>query len=191
MKKRIFAVAVVAICLSILASTTLAYFTDIGTARNVITSGGVDITIEEWQETPDGLVEYPGQSIAVVPAETVSKIVMVRNHDAQSFVRAKLNVIIKEADGTERSVTADELENIIHLQINTLDWTEKDGWWYYTAAVDTGAATEALLTGVHFDGPNMTNEYQSNTLTIEVIAQAVQTAHNNTDALNALGWPAE
>ena len=41
MKKRIFALAVVIICLSVLTGTTLAYFTTADTARNVVTSGGV------------------------------------------------------------------------------------------------------------------------------------------------------
>ena len=70
-----------------------------------------------------------------------------------------------------------------------LTWTEKDGWWYYSGAVDTDGVTEPLMTGISFDGPNMTNEYQSCTLTVDVVAQAVQAANNNTSALEAMGWP--
>ena len=189
MKKRIFTFAVVVICISILASTTLAYFTDTDTARNVITSGGVDIAIEEWQQTDSGLVSYPkDKPIAVMPATTVSKIVTVKNHDAQSFIRVKLELTIKDSTGKEMSLSAAELEKIIHLITNTQDWTEKDGWWYYGAAVNTNEATLPLMTAVEFDGPNMTNEYQRSTLKIHVIAQAVQTANNGTTALEALGW---
>ena len=189
MKKRIFTFAVVVICISILASTTLAYFTDTDTARNVITSGGVDIAIEEWQQTDSGLVSYPkDKPIAVMPATTVSKIVTVKNHDAQSFIRVKLGLTIKDSTGKEMSLSAAELEKIIHLIMNTQDWTEKDGWWYYGAAVNTNEATLPLMTAVEFDGPNMTNEYQRSTLKIHVIAQAVQTANNGTTALEALGW---
>lgn len=190
MKKRLFALAVVMICLSILASTTLAYFTDIGTARNVITSDGVDIVIEEWQETAEGLMPYPVQPITVMPATSVSKIVTVRNRDAQSFIRAKLHMTLKDVAGGDMEISAEMMDKIIHLAMNTTDWTEKDGWWYYSGGVDTDEATMPLMTGVSFDGPNMTNEYQSCTLTIDVYAQAVQTANNGTSALEARGWPA-
>lgn len=190
MKKRTFTFAVVVICLSILASTTLAYFTDTDTARNVITSGGVDIAIEEWQQTESGLVPYPeDKPIAVMPATTVSKIVTVKNHDAQSFIRVKLELTIKDSAGVEMSLSAAEIENIIHLAMNMQDWILKDDWWYYGSTVNTGEATQPLMTAVEFDGPNMTNEYQNCTLEIHVYAQAVQTANNGTSAIDALGWP--
>lgn len=189
MKKRIFAFAVVVICLSILASTTLAYFTDTAIARNVITSGGVDIAIEEWQETPEGMIPYPDQHIRVMPATQVSKIVTVRNLDARSFIRVKLELTLLDEEEQVMDIDAEEMEKIIHLIMNTQDWTEKDGWWYYGAAVNTDEATLPLMTAVEFDGPNMTNEYQNCTVLIDVTAQAVQTANNGTSAIDVLGWP--
>lgn len=190
MKKRICAFAVVVICLSILASTTIAYFTDTATARNVITSGGVDIAIEEWQRTDGGLVPYPKDTtIHIMPSVTVSKIVTVRNYDAESFIRAKLTVTVLAADGEEMELTDAQRKAAIHLALNSEDWIEKDDWWYYKVAVDTGDVTEPLLTAVSFDGPNMTNEYQNCTIEIDVNAQAVQCANNNDYVLDALGWP--
>lgn len=189
MKKRIVTFAVVMICLSILASTTLAYFTDTGTAQNVITSDGIDIAIEEWQETPAGLIPYPSQPIMVMPGTSISKIVTVRNQDAQSFIRAKLELTLKDATGKEMDIDTETMYKIIHLAMNAQDWTKKDGWWYYGEAVETDEATQPLMTGVSFDGIHMTNEYQNCTLEIHVYAQAVQTANNGTNALEALGWP--
>lgn len=189
MKKKIFAMAVMLICISILASTTLAYFTDVETAHNVITSDGIDIAIEEWQETPAGLIPYPSQPITVMPGISVSKIVTVRNQDAQSFVRAKLVLTLKDTAGKEMEITSETMEKIIHLTMNAQGWTEKDGWWYYGAAVNTGEATKPLMTGVSFDGFNITNEYQKCTLEIHVYAQAVQAANNGESALDAAGWP--
>ena len=189
MKKRIFALAVVLICLSILASTTLAYFTDVDTARNVITSDGIDISIEEWQETPDGLIPYPSQPIMVMPGVSVSKIVTVCNQDAQSFVRAKLELSLKDSAGKEMEIASETMEKIIHLTMNAQHWMEKDGWWYYGTVVNTGEATKPLMTGVSFDGFNITNEYQNCTLEIYVYAQAVQAANNGDTVLDAAGWP--
>ena len=80
------------------------------------------------------------------------------------------------------------MKKIIHLALNEQDWTEKDGWWYYADAVNTGAATKPLMTGVSFDGVNMTNEYQKSILEIVIYAQAVQASNNGTNALDAAGW---
>lgn len=191
MKKKIFAMAVMLICISILASTTLAYFTDVETARNVITSDGIDVAIEEWQETPAGLIPYPSQPIMVMPGISVSKIVTVRNQDAQSFVRAKLVLTLKDSAGQEMEITTETMEKIIHLTMNAQDWTEKDGWWYYGAAVNTGEVTKPLMTEVSFDGFNITNKYQKCTLEIRVYAQAVQAANNGNAVMEAAGWPEE
>ena len=189
MKKRIFAFAVVVFCLSILASTTLAYFTDTAVARNVITSGGVDIAIEEWQETPEGMIPYPDQHIRVMPATQVSKIVTVRTLDAQSFIRVKLPLPLQDSNDQLMDIDAEEMEKSIHLIMNNQDWTEKDGWWYYGAAVNTNEVTLPLMTAVEFDGPNMNNEYHKTTLQIHLIAQGVQAANNVTNAIEAMGWP--
>lgn len=192
MKKKIFLIAVALICISILGYGSLAYFTTEGTARNVITTDGLDISIEEWQQTPGGLVPYPqDKPIVVMPATSVSKIVTVKNHQAQSFIRAKLDVTVKNADGQVMEISEAQMKKIITLNLNPQDWTEKDGWWYYGTAVNTGDVTQPLMTGVEFDGPNMTNEYQNCTVEITVTAQAVQTAHNGANALEAQGWPAE
>jgi hypothetical protein len=51
MKKKIFALAVIAICLSILASASMAYYVSEGTAHNVISSSGVDIVIDDFRYT--------------------------------------------------------------------------------------------------------------------------------------------
>ena len=190
MKKKILYIAAILICLSIITSGTLAYYTASDTARNVITSGGVDIAIEEWQQTDGGLVPYPKDTpIHVMPSVTVSKLVTVRNHDAESFIRAKLTVTVLDADGKVMELTDAQRNAVIHLTMNSEDWTEKDGWWYYTEAVDTGTVTEPLLTAVSFDGPNMTNEFQNCTVQIDVNAQAVQRANNSDNVLDALGWP--
>lgn len=192
MKKKIFAIAVVMICISILGYGSLAYFATEDTARNVITADGLDVSIEEWQQTEAGLVPYPKeQSIVIMPTSKVSKIVTVKNHQAQSFVRAKLDVTILDSTGEKMVVSAAEQEKIIILNMNRQNWTEKDGWWYYTGAVNAGEATQPLMTGVEFDGPNMTNAYQNCTVLIDVTVQAVQAAHNSATALEAQGWPAD
>lgn len=189
MKKRIFALAVVLICLSVLASTTIAYFTDTDIARNVITSGGIDIRIVEQQLVDGKLVDYPSEPIPVMPATTVSKIVSVQNTDEPAWIRATYTVTVYDMDGNEVDVSADELEKVIMIDPDGTNWTEKDGWWYYNTAIASGETTKPLFEEVVFSGPYMDNKYQDCTVEIIVTAQGVQQANNGSTVMEALGWP--
>ena len=198
MKKKIFAVMMVLICLAIAATGTLAYFTSEETAHNIITTGAVDIDLEEWQDLDgDGqnYTPYPpeNQPINVMPGVTVSKIATIKSLEADAYIRAKFDVVIKRADKSVMEVSPEELEKVISLTMGSENWIRKEGdntWWYYKDAISGGASTEAFFTEVVFDGPNMTNEYQNCTAEVIVIAQGVQKANNGSSVLEA-GWPEE
>ena len=194
MKKKIFLLASAVIYLAILASGTIAYFTAEDEVHNVITSDAVDIQIEEWQKAGDEFVPYPKESpIEVMPGVTVSKIVTIKNLEAESYIRAKFEVVINDSNGNVMQISPETLAGIITLTMNGEDWMRKDGddeWWYYADSVEMGASTEAFFTEVVFDGPNMTNEYQNCTVEVIVDAQAVQTSNNGESAIEAAGWPA-
>ena len=82
------------ICISILASTTIAYFTDAATARNVITSGGISIRVVEQQLVGDTLTPFPEEPIEIMPGKTVSKIVSVNNIEQAAWVRVNYTVTV-------------------------------------------------------------------------------------------------
>lgn len=189
MKKKILAMAVVMICLSVLASTTLAYFTDTGTARNVITAGGIDVEVVEQQLVDGSVQPYPEEPIAIMPGSTVSKIVSVAGNAQPAWVRVAWTVTVLDPRGEPKEIPAEELEKLVIIRPNAESWTLKDGWWYYSAAVASGEQSEPIFSQVSFSGPNMGNEYQNCTVLIAVQAQAVQQANNGATALEALGWP--
>lgn len=195
MKRRIFFFAVVAICLAILTVGTAAFFTSEDQVHNVITTNGVDIEIEEWQQTPDGLQPYPqDKPIELMPGVTVSKIATIKNLEADAWIRAKFEVVIKDENKQVMDLSPETLASIITVPMNEDEWLRKDGdseWWYYHESVKEGETTEPLFSEVIFDGPNMTNEYQNCTVELTVIAKAVQSANNGDSALEASGWSAE
>ncbi len=195
MKKRLLLLAAAVICLATVATGTLAYFTKETEVHNVITTDGVDIEIEEWQETAEGLVPYPKEEpIKVMPGVTVSKIATIKNKEAESYIRAKFEVVITGSDGEVMDLSPETLASIITITINGEEWLRKTGdgeWWYYAKSVEEGVDTEPFFTDVTFDGPNMTNEYQNCIVEINVMAQAVQAANNGDSAVEAAGWPKE
>lgn len=179
--KKLVSTAVLIIAILMLSYSTIAYFTTEDTATNVITTGNIDI---ELQETTSDGSEFT-DVVNVVPGQQISKIVKVANKGANdAYVRINLEQFIKLANGTP----VDEVGNLILLDFNTTDWTEIDGYYYYNKPLLPGQITEALFEVVTFD-TGMGNEYQGSKATIEVKAQATQVDNNGTDVFSAAGWP--
>ena len=185
-KKKVFALALIVLCLSCLAYGTAAFFTDDVRTRNVITTGDVEIDLLEWADA-DETVPFPEDGVnGVMPGTSVTKIVRVKNTGtAAAFVRIKAEKAIRLARDTVERTNPD----LVTLNIDTEHWTEQDGWYYYNEAVAPGTQTAPLFTAVSFEGA-MGNLYQNATATVEVFAQAVQSKNNGSTALTAAGWPA-
>lgn len=181
MKRKLLILSVLAICVATLAAGTLAYFTAEGKAHNVITTGGVEIAVQEWanEEKTKPFEDLTG----VMPNTTVTKIAEIKNTGAaDAWVRVKVEKNIKlQGEGTPDTA-------LVELKLNTADWTEKDGYYYYTKALKPGEVTEPIFTAVTFNA-DMGNEYQNATATVDVSAQAVQTANNGDTVMDAKGWP--
>ena len=190
MKKKILAFAVIVICLALITGTTLAYFTTEDTARNVITSGRIQVEILEQQLVDGVLKPYPSQPIPVMPGATVSKIVSARSDGQPAWIRMSYTMTVLDADGKEMNIPAEEMEKVFTIVPDSQNWTLKDGWWYCGEAVSGGNTSAPLFKEVKFSGPYMDNKYQNSTLVIDVELEAVQQAHNGTTALEAVGWSA-
>ena len=182
MKRKLLILSVLAICIATLAAGTLAYFTSEGKAHNVITTGGVEIAVQEWA---DENKQTPFEDLeGIMPGMTVTKIAEIKNTGASdAWVRVKVEKNIKlQGEGTPDT-------SLVELTLNTADWTEKDGYYYYTKVLKPGEVTAPIFTAVTFK-PDMGNEYQNATATVDVTAQAVQTANNGDTVMDAQGWPA-
>lgn len=182
MKRKLLILSVLAICIATFAAGTLAYFTAEGTAHNVITTGSVKIELQEWADKEK---KTPFEDMTgVMPGMPVTKIAEVKNTGASdAWVRVKVEKNIKLAVETD---TFDE--SLVELELNTKDWTEKDGYYYYNKVLKPGEVTVPILTAVTFQSA-MGNAYQNATVSVDVSAQAVQTAHNGETVMEAAGWP--
>lgn len=188
MRKKLIAGAVVAICLSLLAYSTSAYFTTEKTATNVITSGNIDIQLQEtaMQDGEEVLFEQSQERFKVMPSQTVSKIVRVKNNGANAaYVRISIFKSIELAKDVQDKPDVSLLE----LDFDSENWTAQGGYYYYNTPLEPGDTTEALFNSVTFS-PSMGNMYQNSTAIIEVKAQATQVKNNGASVFEAAGWPA-
>lgn len=181
MKRKLLILSVLAICIATLTTGTLAFFTSEGRAHNVITTGGVKIAVQEWADEGK---EKPFRNLeGIMPSMTVTKIAEIKNTGASAaWIRVKVDKNIQlQGDGKPNA-------DLVELDLNTDDWTVQDGYYYYNEALQPGEVTKPIFTAVTFNA-NMGNEYQNATASVDVSAQAVQTANNGDAATAAQGWP--
>ena len=182
MKRKLLILSALAICIATLAAGTVAFFTSEGKAHNVITTGGVEIAVQEWadEEKTKPFEDLTG----VMPNTTVTKIAEIKNTGASdAWIRVLVTKNIElTGDGTPDT-------GLVELDLNRTDWTlGEDGYLYYNKILKPGEVTASVFTSVSFS-KTMGNEYQNATATVDVAAEAVQSDNNGTTVMDAQGWP--
>lgn len=183
-KLKILLAALVAIALTFTGPATLAYFSTVGRADNVVTTGNIRFIIHE---TTDRDTAFPEEGVYVVPGDVVSKEVRIESDCEHPFyLRVKI----------VQGVNAQELtaEECFKLEVDEGFWELHDGWYYYRGLVAPGETTPCVFSHVEIVGSKVDNRYLGKTLSLTVKAQAVQSENNPlTDGLTytASGWPAE
>ena len=181
-KIRFLAISLAMMLLTLFTQESIAYYSTIGKATNVVTSGNVKLKIHE--RTDQG-TEFPENGVYIMPGDIVSKEVSVENICEHPFyLRVKMVY----------GVNAEELsaEDCFKLNIDETNWTYMDGWYYYNGVVEPGTTTPTVFTKVEIVGDKVDNSYIGKTLTLTVAAHAVQVEHNVAErAWEAAGWPEE
>ena len=184
LKAKCAVIALVAIALTFLTQGTLAYYSTVGKATNVVTSGNIQFIIHEM--TDQGK-EFPKEGVYIVPGDIVSKKVSIESDCEHPFyLRVKM---VYGIDSQE--LTA---EDCFKLNIDEEHWVLHDGWYYYTGIVNPGETTPDVFSHVEIVGSKVDNSYLGKTLTLTVKAQAVQSENNpisDGNTYTASGWPAE
>ena len=184
-KKKIAAAAVAVIACSMAIGSTTAYFMAKGTARNVITTGSIEIALLESKINNQG-EKVPFEDVCdVLPGERVSKIVEVENTGlSPAWIRASVEKEIILTDGTSEGADT----SLVTFDLNTEYWEEADGFYYYKDVLKAGEKTQPLFTNVSF-AKEMDNLYQNSKAIVTVNAYATQVANNGSNVFEAAGWP--
>lgn len=183
-KIKLTTIALIAIVLTFFSQGTLAYYSTVGKATNVVTSGNIQFIIHEM--TDQG-TEFPLEGVYIVPGDIVSKEVSIESDCEHPFyLRVK---IVYGVNSEELSA-----EDCFKLNINEEHWEYHDGWYYYKGIVEPRETTPNVFSHVEIVGSKVDNSYIGKTLTLSVVAHAVQSENNpvsGTDTYTASGWPLE
>lgn len=161
-RRKLFAVAVAAVIVTVISQGTLAFVSTVGTATNVITSGNVRFLIHQLTDTP---------RTVVIPGDRVEKAVCIESDCTHPFyLRVR----------PQYRVNSDTLsaEDCFRLNVDETVWQYHDGWYYYAVPVQAGEITPYVFTCVEIVGETVDNRYIGKTLTLTVEAQAVQSENN-------------
>ena len=183
-KLKMAVIALVAIVLTFFTQGTLAYYQTVGTATNVVTSGNIRFLIHEM--TDQG-TEFPREGVYVIPGQVVSKEVSIES-DCEHPFYLRVKIVY--------GINSEELssEDCFKLCIDEENWQLVDGWYYYRGIVEPGETTPNVFSHVEIVGSKVDNSYIGKTLSLTVLAQAVQSENNPVEGMNtheAFGWPAE
>ena len=183
-KIKLAVIALIAIVLTFFGQGTYAYYTVVGKATNVVTSGNIDLIIHEKTELG---TEFPKEGVYVMPGDIVSKQVSIENDCEHPFyLRVKL---VYGVDS--KTLPA---EDCFKLSISDEYWELHDGWYYYKGIVNPGETTPNVFSHVEIVGTQVDNSYLGKTLELTVKAQAVQSENNpisEDKTYTASGWPKE
>ncbi len=183
-KIRIFVVALVATLMAFFSQSTLAFYSTVGTATNVVTSGNIRFIINE---TTDQGTAFPEEGVYIVPGDIVSKKVNITSDCEHPFyLRVKIIYGINSEELTA--------EDCFKLNVNEADWELRDGWYYYKGIVNPNETTPDIFSHVEIVGAKVDNSYIGKTLNLTVKAQAVQSENNplpDGNTHSASGWPKE
>ncbi len=179
-RTKLMIIAIAAIIVTAFSQGSLAYYAQVNTADNVITSGAIKLQIHE--KTAAGN-DYPKEGVVILPGALVSKRVTIENLCKHPFY-LRLEIV----NGIDSTIlTADEC---LELDINTKDWTYIDGYYYYNDIVPPFSTTSPIFTEVEIIGDKVDNSYIGRTLYLTVNAYAVQSENNVAEfPWEAEGWP--
>ena len=188
MKRKLVLTSAVVLILALLAAGTFAYFTKDARTTNVITTGTINIELNDsitgGTAVKDG-DKVTGYTISgVMPGQPVEKIVSVTNTGTSpAWLRVKLDISVTGANGKPLDLTFGDKQDV--LTFTTGDgWFYHDGYYYYSAPVAEKTSTADFF--AKKDGqptlmlnPQLPNDYHGCTVTVAVQAQAVQVKNNN------------
>lgn len=202
MKRKLLFIATIVLCLALVTSGTLAYFSSDVVTHNVITSGNVSIKLEEWEDE-ELTKPYVNNKTGILPGTTVGKYANITNDGPNPvWVRVRFRTTIQlNGKNPAAHVDGDLQKPLITPDLSLLSLKRPDGTWlahtdgcyYYNAILQPGASVLALES-VTFS-KTMGNAYQGSTAQVDIEVQAVQSAHNpetpktTTPVLEAAGWP--
>lgn len=199
MSKKIIAVAAAIILAAIaVVGGTLAWFTDKGAATNVLTTGKVNVTLDETVDEDAEANEDGGYDFSIMPGDEITKkpYLTLGTDSEDAYVRMKFTVTSTGAAAGDKATVEAGVTGVVAAAI-AKDWVKSGDWYYYKDVLsDATSRLYFIDKDLVFAGANFGNIYQGVEFKILFDAEATQVANQpiegdiTADKLALLtGWP--
>ena len=165
-------------------SATLANDAVEARTRNRITTGSVEIAIDETSPDGEGRITgtITGQGIEfenVMPGQTASKIVTIRNDAEACWLRVRVDISVdpEPTDGSDP-------KELIVPNFSGDNWVKDGEYYYYDQHMEKGDVTAPALFDSVLFAPGMGNDYAGAVIKLTVTAEAIQ--YRNNEAADAI-----
>lgn len=169
-------ISIIIFCL--ISGGTLANRTTKGEVINKISSSSVSVKL--INKLSDGS-DMPEAFYSILPNTVIDNVVSAKNTGKEpEYIRISLTPKMVDKDGTDLKTDS------VYFQINSENWTYKDGFYYYNNILNIGETAPSLYDSILF-GPQIGNDYRFATFSVDINVDAVQSV-NNYSPLEAQGW---
>lgn len=150
----------------------------ISTIENDINTGAVNIELKQYTTNNNGKeVMYNENEKTVLPGEVISIIPRVSNLGDSCYIRAKFSY----TNINNTTIAIDK-----NVEMSNSNWIKCDDYWYYKLIVNPGENIDIFKT---FKIPeDMSNEYQGETVQLDITAEAVQANNFEPDFSSSTPW---
>ncbi len=156
-----------------LTSTVLAYENAATTVNSSVTTGQVNISLQEYEKRDNQEVIYSENNI-VLPGDNISLIPRITNHGIDCYIRAKIDYFLE--DGTKINTTD-------NISISN-NWTKKNDYYYYEKVLGKGEKTDI------FDTISIPTDISHNDqkISLNITVEAVQQKNFTVDFAKDEPW---
>lgn len=166
----------------------LAYFTDTQTVSNKITTGIVDIEVNEYTLNASNEEVAWSDKINVTPGEKINKIVKINaaSDSTDCYIRAKITLTCEDTTLN----ASNEMPAISDIQLNiSNDWVLKaDGYYYYKNVVSASDTAPVQLFSEFTIPSTLDNKWSEQDFDLDVKVDAIQANNFELNINNEKPW---
>lgn len=176
-RKKLIAFLMATCIISATSASVYAAFADSVAVENHISTGIVDIDLQEYQEGENGREVYEDYKV-IFPGDHISKIPVITNEGEPCWIRVKLAY-----GNTSQSLEGFSDKNITGI---SEDWKKIGEYYYYKNILGKEESVD-IFTGVSIPA-EWTEEHADQGLAIGIVAEAIQAANYKPDFESMSPW---
>lgn len=176
-------VVVLGCVVAVFVAATAAFVVNKKNTESIITFGNLALKPHLYTVEDGETIEVdPSETIPISETPSLSRMLNIENvGEHPMYVRVGFDTFLAHDD-------TQKVTDVIYIDEKP-GWTYADGFYYYNATLEPGSTTTELMDEIKFDNAVAIAKYKGKEIDFKINIEAVQSEHNEDNALDANGWP--